>query len=39
MGHLPDELEENHEHFVREGQIRVSSRLLPEQREVAELWQ
>ena len=37
--YVPDELEENHEHFVREGQIRVSSRLLTEQRMVAELWE
>jgi malonyl-CoA decarboxylase len=36
--YVPDELEENHEHFVTEGQFRVSSRLLPEQRIVAALW-
>ena len=36
--YVPDEVEENHESFVRDGEIRVSSRLLPEQRLVAELW-
>lgn len=36
--YLPDELEENHERFVRDGQIRVSPHLLREHRKVAEAW-
>jgi malonyl-CoA decarboxylase len=36
--YVPDELEDNHEHFVTEGRFRVSSRLLPEQKIVAALW-
>ena len=34
----PDDLEENHERFVRHGQIRVSSNLYREYRIVAEAW-
>ena len=37
--YLPDELEENHERFVRGGQIRVSPHLFREHRKVAEAWQ
>lgn len=37
--YLPDELEENHERFVRDGQIRVSPHLFREHRKVAEAWQ
>jgi malonyl-CoA decarboxylase len=36
--YLPEELEENHELFVRKGQIRVSSGLSREQRIVAAAW-
>lgn len=36
--YLPHELEDNHERFVRDGDIRVSPRLLREQKVVAELW-
>lgn len=37
--YLPSELEENHERFVRSGQIRVSSSLLAENRIVSAAWQ
>ncbi|HEX4003691.1 MAG TPA: malonyl-CoA decarboxylase family protein [Candidatus Acidoferrales bacterium] len=37
--YLPDELEENHERFVRDGQIRVSPQLAREHRKIAEAWQ
>ena len=37
--YLPDELEENHERFVRDGQIRVSPQLAREHRKVTEAWQ
>ncbi len=37
--YLPDELEENHERFVRDGQIRVSPQLQREYRKVTEEWQ
>jgi malonyl-CoA decarboxylase len=33
-----DELEENHEGFVREGEIAVAKRLQPQQKTVAALW-
>ncbi len=36
--YLPDELEENHERFVRGGQIRVPSSLFREHKAVAEAW-
>lgn len=36
--YLPAELEENHERFVRSGQIRVSTKLFREQKEVAAAW-
>jgi len=36
--YLPDELEENHERFVRDGQIRVSPHLHREFRKVEEAW-
>jgi len=36
--YLPDELEENHERFVRDGQIRFSPHLQREFRKVAEAW-
>jgi malonyl-CoA decarboxylase len=36
--YLPDELEENHERFVRGGQIRVPSNLYREHKSVAEAW-
>ncbi|MBZ5696859.1 MAG: malonyl-CoA decarboxylase [Acidobacteriia bacterium] len=35
----PADLEENHEQFVREGKIRVSSELFPERKKVIEAWQ
>jgi malonyl-CoA decarboxylase len=37
--YLPSELEENHEQFVREGQIRMSNSLSREQKAVAAAWQ
>jgi malonyl-CoA decarboxylase len=37
--YLPAELEENHEQFVRKGQIRVSSGLLREYKAVLAAWQ
>ncbi|HVZ59763.1 MAG TPA: malonyl-CoA decarboxylase family protein [Terriglobales bacterium] len=37
--YLPSELEENHERFVREGEIKVSRSLAQEQRKVTEAWQ
>ena len=37
--YLPAELEENHEQFVREGQIRMSNSLSREQKAVAAAWQ
>jgi malonyl-CoA decarboxylase len=37
--YLPDEVEENHERFVRDGQIRVSPHLSREYRKIAEAWQ
>jgi malonyl-CoA decarboxylase len=37
--YLPAELEENHEQFVRLGQIRVSSSLLRERRAVMAAWE
>ena len=36
--YLPDELEENHERFVRGGQIRVPSNLFREHKTVADAW-
>jgi malonyl-CoA decarboxylase len=36
--YLPDELEENHERFVRKGQIRVSNTLFQEHKKVASAW-
>jgi malonyl-CoA decarboxylase len=36
--YLPDELEENHERFVRGGQIRVPSNLFREHKTVAAAW-
>jgi len=36
--YLPDELEENHERFVRGGQIRVPSSLYREHKAVAAAW-
>ncbi len=36
--YLPDELEENHERFVRGGQIRVPSSLYREHKSVAAAW-
>jgi len=36
--YLPDELEENHERFVRGGQIRVPSSLFREHKTVAAAW-
>ncbi|HXA76942.1 MAG TPA: malonyl-CoA decarboxylase [Candidatus Acidoferrales bacterium] len=36
--YLPDELEENHERFVRGGQIRVQSSLFREHKTVAAAW-
>jgi malonyl-CoA decarboxylase len=36
--YLPDELEENHERFVRDGQIRVSPHLFREHRKVDDAW-
>ena len=36
--YLPSELEENHERFVSDGQIRVSSGLFKENKIVAEAW-
>lgn len=36
--YVPEELEENHEEFVRTGQTRVSSGLFQEQRHAASLW-
>jgi malonyl-CoA decarboxylase len=36
--YLPDELEENHERFVRGGQIRVPSSLFREHKNVAAAW-
>ena len=36
--YLPDELEENHERFVRGGQIRVPSSLFREHKTVADAW-
>jgi len=37
--YLPDELEENHERFIRKGQIRVPSDLFKEHKLIAALWQ
>jgi malonyl-CoA decarboxylase len=37
--YLPAELEENHERFVREGKIRVSSGLFQEHKKVTKSWQ
>jgi malonyl-CoA decarboxylase len=37
--YLPDELEDNHERFVRGGQIRVPSNLFREHKTVAEAWE
>jgi len=37
--YMPDELEENHERFVRGGQIRISNGLLQEQKTVGAAWQ
>ena len=37
--YLPDELEENHERFVRRGRIRVASDLLQEYKKVTFAWQ
>ena len=37
--YLPEELEENHERFVRGGQIRVPSNLFREHKAVAEAWE
>jgi len=37
--YLPAELEENHERFIRKGQIRVSSELFREHKKVAAAWQ
>jgi len=37
-GYLPAELEENHERFIRKGQIRVSSELFREHKKVAAAW-
>jgi malonyl-CoA decarboxylase len=37
--YLPAELEENHEQFVRQGRIRVSSSLLREHKAVLAAWQ
>jgi malonyl-CoA decarboxylase len=37
--YLPDELEENHERFVRGGQIRVPSGLYREHKAVAAAWE
>jgi malonyl-CoA decarboxylase len=37
--YLPAELEENHERFIRKGQIRVSSDLFREHKKVAAAWQ
>jgi len=37
--YLPDELEENHERFIRRGQIRVSSHLFKEHKIIAAAWQ
>ena len=37
--YLPAELEENHERFVRDGQIRVSNGLFRENKIVASAWQ
>jgi len=36
--YLPDELEENHERFVRKGQIRVSDTLFQEHKKLAAAW-
>lgn len=36
--YVPGELEENHERFIRRGQIRVSPELLQESRTVAAAW-
>ena len=36
--YVPEELEENHEEFVRTGQTRVSSALFQEQRHATSLW-
>jgi hypothetical protein len=36
---LPAELEENHERFIRKGQIRVSDGLFREHKKVAAAWQ
>jgi malonyl-CoA decarboxylase len=36
--YVPAELEENHERFVREGEIRVSGDLEREYKAVAEAW-
>jgi malonyl-CoA decarboxylase len=37
--YLPDEVEENHEQFVRNGQIRLGSGLARDFREVSAAWQ
>jgi len=37
--YLPAELEENHEQFIRKGQIRASDGLAKEQKRVAAAWQ
>jgi malonyl-CoA decarboxylase len=36
--YIPEDLEENHERFVRDGDMRVSTDLLHEQRIAAALW-
>jgi hypothetical protein len=36
--YVPNELEENHEHFVRTGELRVSSALLHDYKNVCTLW-
>jgi malonyl-CoA decarboxylase len=36
--YLPDELEDNHERFVRGGQIRVLCNLFREHKTVADAW-
>ena len=36
--YIPEDLEENHERFVRDGDMRVSTDLLREQHTAAALW-
>jgi malonyl-CoA decarboxylase len=36
--YVPDELEENHERYVRDGEVRVSPELEREQRIASGLW-